>query len=400
MSEQAQNTLHENSIGYAILLVVFAAIAWIFWVYFDVETRNVIRWIRYGQTYLMSFVLPQDFTVIVNGVEANWHQGFRDIPKWQAEELSYNHLAYFIALALQPLKYVLAAICLIGAIWVQMRGPKTNDRRSYTIESLIKRQRNNFPVISPFATFDPSTQPPRAPGSPVPAELPLFAEALGPEEWLAYNEIPAPDGKIDEKVALNCFKRQLVGRWKGVKGLKPHQQILLAAFCLKASRKRRECDELLARIAQCWSFKGGLDLKRDRKLLSEAQKVLRNKKLAANVLTKCNRHAFVTTAMLRALQTAREEGGVLAPAEFVWLRAYDRTLWYPLNNLGRQSFHMESIGAMSHFRAEKMTQRPIPVPKISDALDTITSYMSSAQARAIPPLDYTHSKKRGVKKAK
>ena len=72
--------------------------------------------------------------------------------------------------------------------------------------------------------------------------------------------------------------------------------------------------------------------------------------------------------MLRALLTAREEGGVLSPSQFVWLRGYDRNLWYPLNNLGRQSCHMEAIGAMAHFRIERRAQRPIPKPKVQDTL--------------------------------
>jgi intracellular multiplication protein IcmP len=290
-------------------------------------------------------------------------------------------------------------ILVSAAVWAQSKGPNTHNRNNFSIESLINRQSVNFPVIMPFTRFDPSTQPPRPPGSPVPAELPAFAEALGPEEWLAYNEIPVPDGKIDEKAALGQFRKQLIGRWKGPKALLPHQQILLAAFCLKASRKRGECNDMLARVAVCWSFKGGMNLKKDKKLLKEAQKILANEKLSGKVLANCNRHAFVATAMLRGLQTAREEGGVLAPAEFVWLRAHDRTLWYPLNNLGRQSFHMEAIGAMSHFRAEKITQRPIPVAKLEDALQTITDYMKSSRARPIPPLDYSNSKKRSVKKA-
>jgi len=193
------------------------------------------------------------------------------------------------------------------------------------------------------------------------------------------------------------IRQQLIGRWKGPKALEPYQQILLAAFCLKAARKRNEADAILGRLAECWTFKNGLKI--EKKLLNEARAILKNKKLAATVLSKANRHAFVTTAMLRALATAREEGGVLAPAQFVWLRAHDRTLWYPLNNLGRQSFHMESLGAMSHYRAEKMTQRPIPVPKLEDAMTTISEYMASNKARPIPQLDYSQSKKRGVKKA-
>ncbi|MEM7680052.1 MAG: type IV secretion system protein [Pseudomonadota bacterium] len=395
--QQSENTLHQNAIGWFILLGVIAALCLLYWYYYAEETRNAIRWLRYGQTYLMQFVLPQDFTVTVNGVEANWHKGFKDIPKWKMEQLTYEHLSYFVALALQPLQYIFIGLCFIWAMWAQTKGPNTHNRENYSIESLINRQKVLFPVIAPFASFDPSKQPPRAPGSPVPAELPLFAEALGPEEWLAYYEIPAPDGKIDRRATMNCFKRQLIGRWKGPKKLKPHYQVLLAAFCLKASRKRSEADALLAEVAQCWTFKKGLKI--DKKLLGKAQKILADKALSGKVLSACNRHAFVTTAMLRGLQTAREEGGVMASAEFVWLRAHDRTLWYPLNNLGRQSFHMEAMGAMSHFRAERITQRPIPVPKIEDAVDSIADYMASAKARPIPPLDYAYSKKRGVKKA-
>ena len=46
-----------------------------------------------------------------------------------------------------------------------------------------------------------------------------------------------------------------------------------------------------------------------------------------------------------------------------------------------------------------MTQRPIPVPKVEHAVETITEYMGTTRARPIPQLDYSKSKKRGVKKA-
>lgn len=192
---------------------------------------------------------------------------------------------------------------------------------------------------------------------------------------------------------------QLGPRWGGWERLAPYKQILLAAFCLKASRKRNESDAMLGRIARCWDSKKGLMLKRDRTLHKDALKILRNKKLSLEVLTNANRHAYETTALLRALLTAREEGGVLAPAQFVWLRGYDRTLWYPLNNLGRQSFHMEALGALGHFKMERMTDRPIPVPKVSGAVQTLREYMASRNARPIPQLDYSGSKKKAVKKA-
>ena len=68
--------------------------------------------------------------------------------------------------------------------------------------------------------------------------------------------------------------------------------------------------------------------------------------------------------MVRALWYARSEGGVLAPAQFLWLRGHDRALWYPLNNLGRKSFHIEAMGAMCQYKAEKRVSRPIPKGEI------------------------------------
>lgn len=398
--QQAENTLHENAIGWTILLGVFGVLVWLFWYYFDVQVRDMVRWIRYGEMWVSSWFIGDDYTVFFNGEQANWQQGFEDAPKWEARELTYNHLAYFNALAMQPLRLVFVLILGLMALWAIFRGPYTQYRQRLGLEGLIKRQAGNFPVIAPFVHFNPQSQPPRPPGSPVPAELPLFAEALGPEEWLAYNRIPIPDGKVDREAAERAFMRQLGGRWKGPEALAPYKQILLAAFCLKAARKRNDSDDMLGRLAQCWSVKGGMKLSRDKTLLKEARAVLRDSNIGGKVLAKCNRHAFETTALLRALATAREEGGVLAPAQFIWLRAHDRRLWYPLNNLGRQSFHMEALGAMAHFKAERLTQRPIPMPKVKDAVDTIAGYMSSMRARPIPQLDYSGSKKRAVKKAK
>jgi intracellular multiplication protein IcmP len=396
---KAENTLYENGIGWAIMFVVFAVLLWLFWYYFDTEVRNAVRWIRYGEMWILHWFIDNDYTVSFNHAEVNWQKGYDDAPRWRASELTYSHLSYFSSLAMQPLKMFYVAIFSVAAMWCMFMGPGTQFRQKYDLESLIERQGLNFKIIRPFLNFNPSQQPPRPPGSPVPAELPLFAEALGPEEWLAYHAIPVPDGKINEAAAAESFREQLGGRWKGPDELDPYKQVLLAAFCLKASRKRKDCDEMLGRIALCWSGKSGLRLSKDPSLLREARRILKDKNLAGKTLAQCNRHAFEATALIRALAFAREEGGVLAPATFVWLRGHDRTLWYPLNNLGRQSFHPEAMGAMSHYKAERMTQRPIPVPKLEDAVKTIKEYMGSMRARPIPQLDYKDSKKRGVKKA-
>lgn len=405
--QQSSDTLYDNSIGWALMIIIFGVLIWLFWVFFDTEVRELVRWIRYGEMWLVSWFLPADYTVLVGGKEQPFFihfEGSRRIPlngvaEYTKHELDYDKLAKFSAMAMQPLKWPIVMTIGAGAMWCMFMGPGTQFRRKLSLEQLIDVQSRVFPVITPFVKFNPAKQPPRPPGAPVPAELPLFAEALGPEEWLAYNSIQVPDGKIDRANAAQAFIEQLGNPWRGSKTIDNYKQVLLAAFALKAARKRVEAEDILGRLAKCWTMSGGLNLSKDRKLLGEARRVLKDKNIAGPTLAQANRHAFETTSMLRALQYAREEGGVLPAAQFVWLRAHDRNLWYALNNMGRQSYHMEALGAMSHFKAEKLTQRPIPVPKVDHAVDTIAAYMSSIKARPIPQLDYSKSKKRGVKKA-
>ncbi len=413
MSGKEENTLYEGGIGWALMLVILSVLVWIFWHFFQEEIRDMVRWIRYAEMWVVSWVLPADYIFTYRDQELSffdYFHGFEYQYKGKTElypgvadlyksELGYNKLARFGAMAMQPLRMPIVLTLGAAAFWCMLKGPGTQFRRKLGLEGLISAQSKNFPTTIPFVNFNPNSQPPRAPGSPVPVELPLFAEALGPEEWLAYNTVNTPDGQIDKQDASRAFIEQLGAPWRGSKNLAPHKQILLAAFCLKAARKRDEAESLLGRLTKCWSFKNGLKLSKDSGLLSEARKVLGNKSLSGKTLSQVNRHSYETTAMIRALQFAREEGGVLASSQFLWLRAHDRILWYPLNNTGRQSFHMEALGAMSHFKAEKLTRRPIPVPKVEHAVRTIQEYMSSIMARPIPPLDYSKSNKRGVKKA-
>lgn len=381
------------------MLAIFVVLIWIFWYFFHAEVREMVRWIRYAEAWLISWFLDSDYMIFWNNKEYNFHSAMDLIPNYEKDDLRYRHLSNFTAITMQPWKMPICALLFAGAGWCMFMGPRTQYRRRFNLEGLIERQARIFPVISPFVKFNPSTQPTRPPGSPVPAELPLFAEALGPEEWLAFSRISIPDGKMDKEELEEAFIQQLGPRWKGPNAMDDYKQVLLAAFCLKAARKRADADEMLGRLAKCWSFGGGLDLRKDKKLFKWATGVLKDKDLAGKTLAAVNQHAFETTALMKGLAFARSEGGVLSPSQFLWLRAHDRALWYPLNNMGRQSFHMEAMGAMAHFKAERLTQRPIPVAKVKDAVTTIEEYMASDRARPVPALDYSKSKKKGVKKA-
>jgi intracellular multiplication protein IcmP len=400
MSDQKKSATYESALGWGILLCVFAALGYLIWWYFKIEIRSGIRWLRYGEMWVMSWFVGDDYEVMWKGQPVNYSELMNMAARIPADRIDGKLIDALSIVGLAPYLWIICLLSTLFGFWALFRGPGTEHRRHFDLNTLIKKQANIFPIISPFITFNPAKLPPRPPGAPVPAEMPIFAEALSPEEWIVFNEIPVNGKNLDEEIATRAFTKQLGPRWRGAKNLAPYRQILLAAFCLKASRKRADSDTMLARLAKCWSEKDGLKLSRDRKLLREARAVLANQALSSSVLRKCNEHAWENTAMVRGLMTARSEGGVLAPAQFVWLRAHDRALWYPLNNLGRQSFHMEAMGLMAHFKAEKMAQRPIPRPKVGDAVKSLVEFLNGGKMRALPQMDYSKSKKRGVKKLK
>lgn len=402
MADGKQDGMTEKFMGWGMILVIIAICFYIVYRVWTPEILGTIRWIRYVEIWLVAALTPDSYMVTLpSGDKVNLDEWLNSIAAIPKENIDFKLMMAISQVAMIPLKWIFIAIISLIGLWAYKKGPGTQYVEVFNLDRFIKFQANSFPIISPFVKFNPANQPPRPPGAPVPAELPLFAEVLGPEEWLAYNQIPIPDGVIDQKVAFKAFAKQLGPRWKGAKKLAPYKQILLAGFCLKASRKRTQADDFLGRLAQCWSHDKGLDLSLDKGLIKEARKILKTKELAHIVLKNCNQHAWETTALLRGLLTARDEGGVLSPSQFVWLRGHDRNLWYPLNNLGRKSHHMEAIGAMAHFRFEKRSERPIPRPKVQEAVQSIVDYMDSSEARPIPALDYSQSKnKRGIKKLK
>ncbi len=387
----------EAALGWGIMLCIFGALSYLVWTIFHEQIRNMIRWLRVSEMSIASIFVGDNYTVDWEGQDVNYNQMLAAAKEVPSDQIDNAMIGALSQIGLQPYIYVVVVVTLAFAFWALFKGPGTENRTKFNIDTLIKKQANIFPIIAPMINFNPIKQPPRAPGAPVPAELPLFAEALGPEEWIVFNEIPVSGKDLNEEAVMRAFAKQLGARWRGAKYLPPYMQIMLAAFCLKAARRRADSDTMMGKLALCWSEN---KLKIDGSLLREARSVLANKDISASTLRKCNEHAWETTAMIRALNTAREEGGVLAPAQFIWLRAYNRPLWYALNNLGRQSLHMEALGAMSHYKAEKLAQRPIPRPKVNDAVTSAIEYMKSDKARALPTLDYSGSKKRGIKKLK
>lgn len=86
-----------------------------------------------------------------------------------------------------------------------------------------------------------------------------------------------------------------------------------------------------------------------------------------DVVTACQTHAYESTVMIEMLLLARTDG-VLASAEFLWLKTVDRKLWFILNTVGRQTAVAEVAGVYAHWKAERALGRGLKVPMVQQAI--------------------------------
>lgn len=88
-------------------------------------------------------------------------------------------------------------------------------------------------------------------------------------------------------------------------------------------------------------------------------------------------HAYRTPAMVRILAAARDDFGVVSPYA-IRNRLFESAdlipIWFSLNGLGRQTTHIESQGALSHFYIEVAYNERLEEPQFRNAIKGLDQY--------------------------
>jgi intracellular multiplication protein IcmP len=381
---------NQSSDGPAFLFVACVWIAgWAIWHFFHQQITNAFGWLRYEELQLIGmFITDQRTSRLIGG----WMKYLSD----KQQPIQWPYIEKVSGLTGHYLRYPVSALLLLLAYFAMFKAPRSSFKKTYTLDRLIAAQARVWPVITPIVKFNPAQDNARDPDSrePIPADLPVFAEALSPEEWLRWHKIAPFDtvehehttDPLDREGTFYAFAQQLGPRWRGPMSLPWHSKALFAAFALKIARKREEADDLLGEVARAVNPKKGMAFKPGPVLRRNIMKIIEDPKLGGEAAKIARQHAYVAPALLRLLAHARERGGVMAPAQFLWLRGADRALWYPLNNLGRQSFHTEAAGAIAHYLAEVTAGTPLLSPKVEKAVSTIEEYARHKQRSFMPVL--------------
>lgn len=365
-----------NDIGMLLLMLLLLLIGYGIWYFFHQQIIDFIRYVRWGQLHVIGWFT--DTIIMRDGTKVTPTALYEWLASNKASNLTWQQMSEISLTIVPQYLRVPSALLLLAMGGIAYRyAPRRKLRTVFNLEDLIKAQANAWPVSSPVTKFNPATGPQRAPGDALPAVLPPFAEALTPEEFVAFNHIPMQGREPDREAAARAFTKQLGPRWQGWDKLPMHYQAVAAVMALKGARKRDDADNLASEIAEAWNPKGGLQLSGG--LKGRIRKTLRDPKIGGEAAKVMSAHAFVNPGIFRLLLWARERGGVLASAVFVWMRAVDRILWYTLNDAGRRTFHPESAGCVAHYYAEKFLRRPLMMPKMQAAVNALADYLKESE---------------------
>lgn len=259
------------------------------------------------------------------------------------------------------LRYPVTVMLLGLAAYVYKRPIFARYSNTHDMQSLKKCENEIWPQITPVSQVDLVNTD---------IEKGEWAMAQTPLQFCKQNELLFNETKeettlwkLHEAQAHEIFVLQMGPLWRDPMTLPVQMRALIAVFCACAHRDRAAANRLLDQIA-AQSASGKLNFDGVDDLLKRYEESEILKWITVH-------HGFVYTAMATLLDLARKDG-VLATAEFLWLKPVDRRLWFMLNSVGRQTACVEVAGPFAHWVAEKKLKRAIRIPMVKEAVSALS----------------------------
>lgn len=266
----------------------------------------------------------------------------------------------------------LAALCLA-------RNAPSRFTTSLTLDRLMKVQAGVFRTTTAFVGRGLKPRGVAA-GEPRPLDPALHAS-----EWVKRYAIDR-NGRFVETRAAEELTLQLGRLWTKPERASDLERSLLAAFALHGLREREVADAFLGDFAEAMAAAGGRQQPEGPAkavpvppgIVVAADVVLRRQDVRAFLMI-ANKHAYSAPALMTVLMEARRRAGILAPAQFNFIKMIDRRLWYALHSLGfpgetadsnppMPNPRIEAAGARDHWAAECAEGCPLHIPSIGQAM--------------------------------
>jgi len=365
-----------GTMGFLLILATICILVAIAWYAEKVYIAPVLYGIKYMEAAVIIY-LYKGINLITSlvGVSSikigelqNW---FNKFPSYATtsfyESTTFGQVLWVSDLVGQWLKYPVIVVLLIFAYLLKFKHPGDQFRRIFTMKRLCSTEVALWPSITPIMdenlTKTPLDQGP-------------WAMAMRPLDFCKEHKIlQTSQDKVGKKTwevnsseAEGIFSQQLGPLWNGLERQPIHIQALAIIFVLRLQRNSKESKSLMSQISASAKKGGQLNMTGVKERVVDVAKSKPIRWLET-------RHAYRSTLMASLLEMARSEG-VLATAEFLWLKPLDRKMWYMLNSVGRQTATVEIAGAFAHWKTEMKVKRPLRTPAVLSAANALKESVS------------------------
>lgn len=359
MSEQQGRSGSDDSVW---LLFIIAGIGLGVGWYFGDNIKTAYLTLKLIQLKFITVILPIDY-----------YQSL--IPLLENKAPSSWNLAQVIKIGTK-VGYV-ANIPLIAIIgWfsykIYAKNPVDKFKRKMNMKSLKQSEQRLWPYIAPVVSKDVlKEQMMEGP----------YSMALKPYVYcVKYGLLTDVRNvaSLDRVKAEKRFVHQLGRLYNGLNKLKKHELALLCIFAAYAMNDKKGMMDSVNELAVEASKLPNTKMPNFTPIIERLSHHLEHPD-CKRIL---KRHAYVNTLIAGMLVFARRTG-VLPSSYFIWLKPRDRTIWYILNNMGRQVAFIEVGGIIGHFKAEQIANHSLETPFVTKAVDGIQTALSEIKLAPI-----------------
>jgi len=347
-------------------LAIFAVL--LIWYFGKQYILAVVFQIKYAEIYLIQF-----FTDNISHAKQ-----FADYFYPRLNQVTVDQLGPWLTDIGSFFKIPVAVILGGLAGYLYFMHPNTRFHSVFDMKKLLDKEVENWPQIVPVSNLDllntPINEGPWAMAQS-PMEFAKKHKLLREERHTAQRGVHRAHHRdvtvtLIEDKANQLFANQMGTLWQGPEELPMYAQALFAVFASRGLLQRKTAADLLHQIARS-AAKGTGNLN-----FSGVKEIIAKYKNDPTVELMTGRHAYVLGVMASMLLFARTDG-VLANADFLWLKPVDRPLWYMLCSMGRQTPFPEVGGPFAHWLAERSLNRRISQPMIQEATKALNEAIKS-----------------------
>ncbi len=344
------------------------------WLAFSDQLKNCFLKIRFFELTVVNFVIQLLPLEIVNlgYLKEEVAKALSLAASIDHQDISMTIAEYLSIEAGNYLRYPIIICLVIFSYFSFYTNISNRYKKRYDMHRLAKQESIEWPQINPIIGLDLVSEPlntgPWAMGkSPLDfcKQHQLIEISVEKHGEFKHGNPYLFKINLDQEKAEAVFTKQLGKLWRVPEYLPIHQRAIFAVFLARACRDSKVAAELLKQINQSADSKNPGVLN-----FSNVDNIWRKYYNQRAIQEIIRAHAYEFTIFIDLLLLARQDG-VLATADFLWLKPIDRLFWYVLSSTGRQTYFVEAAGVHAHFLVEKSLGRGLSVPYVKESVKAL-----------------------------